>query len=102
MKDVVAAYLTLAESMDDHSLAGEAFNFSRGSPVSVMEMTNKILEVMNKKDYPVHVLNEAKGEIKDQYLTIEKAMRLLNWTPHYCLEDGLKETIEWYRNFFNV
>ena len=102
VKDVVSAYLTLAENLEERNLAGEAFNFSSGSQISVWEMTHKILEIMDKKDFPIKLLNEAKCEIKEQYLSIEKAKKILNWAPHYCLEDGLRETIEWYRNFFSI
>jgi len=102
VKDVVDAYITLAENIEEKCLTGEAFNFSSGHPISVLEMTHKILKLMDKEDFSVQILNEAKGEIRDQFLSIEKAKRFLNWTPHYCLEDGLRETIEWYKNFFHI
>jgi CDP-glucose 4,6-dehydratase len=57
---------------------------------------------MGKKDYPVQILNQSRGEIKDQYLSIEKAERILNWRPRYSLDEGLKETIPWYQTFFNA
>jgi nucleoside-diphosphate-sugar epimerase len=25
---------------------------------------------------------------------------MLKWTPHYSLEDGLKETYNWYKEYF--
>ena len=102
IKDVVGAYLTLAENFNMQNVAGEAFNFSSGIQISVLDTARRIIEIMNKKDFPIEVLNEAKGEIRDQYLSIEKAKRVLNWSPQYSLEDGLKETIDWYRNFLSV
>jgi CDP-glucose 4,6-dehydratase len=63
-------------------------------------MTRKILEVMGRKDLEPTVLNEAKGEIKHQYLSAEKARKVLGWQPKYSLEEGLKETISWYKEFF--
>lgn len=102
VKDVVNAYLTLAEDIEERNLAGEAFNFSTGCQISVLTMTNKILGLMGRKDYPVNILNQSHGEIRNQYLSIEKAKKILNWAPHYCLEDGLRETIDWYKNFFSV
>jgi CDP-glucose 4,6-dehydratase len=41
-----------------------------------------------------------KGEIKLQYLSAEKARNILGWKPKYTLEEGLKETIKWYQEFF--
>ena len=41
----------------------------------------------------------SRGEIQRQYLSSEKARRLLGWAPKYALEDGLKATIDWYRDY---
>jgi CDP-glucose 4,6-dehydratase len=48
------------------------------------------------------ILNEAVGEIHSQYLSSQKAFDKLNWEPQYSLEDGLLETIAWYKTFFGV
>ena len=98
VRDAVNAYMMLAENMEGKSLFGEAFNFSSGLRISVLEMTKAILAVMRKPDHPVRVLNEAHGEIKDQYLSNDKAGRLLGWQSVYGLEDALAETVRYYAN----
>jgi CDP-glucose 4,6-dehydratase len=102
IKDAVSGYCALAENLEKLNLSGEAFNFSGGTQLSVSEVFNTILTLMGKKDYPIQILNHAKGEIQDQYLSIEKARKVLNWTPCYSHEDGLRETIEWYSSFFGL
>jgi CDP-glucose 4,6-dehydratase len=102
IKDAVSAYILLAERLEERALFGEAFNFSGGKPLSVLELTTRILEFMGKTNYPVQILNQSRGEIKDQYLSIEKAETILNWRPRYSLEEGLKETIAWYQSFFDL
>lgn len=102
IKDAVSGYVKLAENLENLGLSGEAFNFSGGSQLSVLALTRKILEAMERKDYPVEILNQSKGEIKDQYLSTAKAKNILHWTPEYNFEDGLRETIDWYRNFFDL
>ncbi len=96
VRDAVSAYVLLAETMEARSVVGEAFNFSSGLRISVLDMTKKILSVMDKSDHPVQILNEARGEIKDQYLSSDKASRLLGWQPSCGLEEALAETIEYY------
>jgi CDP-glucose 4,6-dehydratase len=54
---------------------------------------------MGREDLQPIIRNEAKGEIKDQSLDSSKARRLLGWAPSFKLEDGLKETIRWYREY---
>jgi len=96
VKDTVDAYVMLAENMEAKSALGEAFNFSSGLRISVLEMTKKILAVMGKPDHPVQVLNEARGEIRDQYLANDKAARVFGWQAAYGLEDALRETVDYY------
>ena len=46
------------------------------------------------------ILDTAKGEIRNQYLSTLKARSVLGWTPRYSLKDGLGETIAWYTEYF--
>lgn len=98
--DAVKAYLFLAEKMDELKISGEAFNFSNEIQLTVLELVNEILRLMGKEDLEPIILNEIKGEIKHQYLCADKARNTLGWKPGYTLEDGLNETINWYKEFF--
>jgi len=101
IEDAVDAYILLAESAQKRDIAGEAFNFSYGKPVTVIQLVNTILRLMNRTDLKPLILNQAKNEIKRQYLCADKARRELGWKPRYSLKEGLEKTIEWYRNFLS-
>lgn len=98
--DVADAYLMLAERMDDRALHGEAFNFSNELQLTVLDLTRKILALMGRSDLEPKILNQASGEIRQQYLSAEKARQRLGWKPNYTLDGSLKDTIDWYRDFF--
>jgi CDP-glucose 4,6-dehydratase len=100
VKDIVSAYLLLAERLDDSSVQGEAFNFGHDSPLSVQEIVGEILDVLECRDLKPLILNEAKHEIHSQYLDSGKARERLGWEPGYSLQEGLLETAAWYRSFF--
>jgi CDP-glucose 4,6-dehydratase len=100
--DIVHAYLTLAEAMDGGQQAGEAFNFGMDSPKTVLEMVRTIIDQSGRADLEPLILGEAPNEIRDQYLSSEKARRVLGWHSKYSLEMGLRETIAWYREFLGV
>lgn len=100
VKDAVKAYILLAEKMDEMNLGGQAFNFSGGSKMRVKDMARLILELAGRKHLEPVVLSKAGGEIKDQYLSTEKAERVLGWRPSWTLEEGILETIGWYKDFF--
>ena len=98
--DGARAYMTLAEQLGARpELAGDAFNFSYEQPMTVLAIVATLLEMMGSTLEP-EVRNEASNEIRDQYLDAGKARRVLGWTPEHTLESGLKQTIEWYREYF--
>jgi CDP-glucose 4,6-dehydratase len=100
VEDGAAAYTLLAERLaGDRSLAGEAFNFSTEQPITVLELTALILELMDS-DLEPDIRNEASNEIKCQYLDAAKARKQLGWGPRYPLREGLARTIAWYREMF--
>lgn len=98
--DAVEAYLLLAEKMERPEVRGEAFNFSNEIQLTVLDLVKKVLKLMEREDLEPMIKDEAKGEIRHQYLSSHKARSLLDWRPHYTLEDGLLETISWYKDFF--
>jgi len=101
VEDAVAAYLLLAEALTKTpALAGEAFNFSLGIRLTVLELAQKVLTMMGRSDLQPVIQNSASSEIREQYMACNKARRVLGWSPHYTLEEGLKETIAWYVKFF--
>ena len=99
VEDGAAAYLLLAERLAQRpDLAGEAFNFSNESQVTVLDLTQRILDLMESNLEPI-VQDQAAHEIAHQYLSAAKASRELGWHPLFTLDDGLQRTIAWYREF---
>lgn len=100
IEDGAEAYMLLGEKMDK-KIHGEAFNFSNEKPMTVLEMVNTILKIMNSDLKPI-ILNESSNEIEKQYLSSRKAHTVLGWKSHYKLEEGLEKTIQWYQNFLSI
>lgn len=100
IEDIVDGYILLAEKLQKFKLFGEAFNFSNEKPILVLNLVKKIYRSANEK-LNYKILNQAKYEIRRQYLTSQKARKILGWKPRYTLERGLKETIEWYKSYFS-
>lgn len=100
--DIVAGYLKIAELMKKNSLFGEAFNLSDEKPIAVIKLLREISKsnlCRNKLKYKI--MNTAKYEIKEQYLSAAKARRVIGWKPRYSLEEGIRKTAEWYAEYFN-
>ena len=93
------AYIVMAEALDKPQVQGEAFNFSPEQPRTVLEIVNSLRKIMRREDIEPIILNQAKAEIRDQYLLSKKAEQVLGWVPSYSLEKGLEETVAWYEEF---
>jgi CDP-glucose 4,6-dehydratase len=97
--DVVSAYLRLSEVSQSKNLNGEAFNFSRDEPLSVLELYREISITVTGKYVEPEIKNSAKSEIKDQHLSNRKAHSILGWKSSMNLQNGLEKTFNWYRTF---
>ncbi|HLI82302.1 MAG TPA: GDP-mannose 4,6-dehydratase, partial [Bryobacteraceae bacterium] len=101
VKDAAQAYLTVAQALAaNRALRGEAFNFGLGVRITVLEIVSLALRLMERSDLAPVILNQASSEVREQYLSSEKARARLGWQPRYSLEEGLRETIQWYRAHF--
>ncbi|MCM8763864.1 MAG: GDP-mannose 4,6-dehydratase [Candidatus Omnitrophica bacterium] len=99
VEDIIKGYIMLAQKAEKLNLFGQAFNFSNEQPVSVVSLVKKIYKVAKRK--PTYsILNQTKCEIKHQYLSSDRAKKILKWKPDYSLGRGLKKTCQWYSENF--
>ena len=102
VRDMIAAYLKVAEKLDDENVRGQAFNFGGGTPMTLKELVTEIVRAWNAET----------GEARDEeplitgprvesvkYLDISKAREILGWQPQADLHNGLRETVRWYREY---
>ena len=100
VEDAADAYLTLAERLaTEPALAGEAFNFGLELRLTMLDLVNKVLQMMGRSDLQPEILDIAKAEIREQYLDADKARQRLQWAARIGMDEGLRRTIDWYRAF---
>jgi CDP-glucose 4,6-dehydratase len=97
--DAVSGYLKLAEVSQSKDINGEAYNFSRDEPLSVLELYKQICQSTVGSYVEPKVLNKAKSEIKNQHLNSAKAKEALGWSSNISLESGLARTVAWYKQY---
>ncbi len=91
--DVADAYLRLAVCDVE---AGEAFNFSSGERLRVLDVVALIQEALGTRFEP-DLRYEATEEIPEQWLDATKAQTTLGWRARRRLRESLPETLAWYR-----
>lgn len=98
--DIVGAYLFLAEQTETKNIQGEAYNFSRDEPLSVLDIYREVCSVVVGKYVEPKILSTTTAEIRDQHLDSSKAREELGWKSTVTLEKGITKTLNWYLNYF--
>jgi CDP-glucose 4,6-dehydratase len=100
VEDAVAAYLAICRLLDEGTGAGEAFNAGGDEPHSVLEVVDLMCRVADTGVEPdVRGTGTPPGEITRQWVDSTKLRQLSGWAPQVSLEEGLRRTIEWYREY---
>lgn len=105
VRDMAEGYIAVAQHLDNEAVRGEAFNFGGGAPLTLREAVTAVTRAWNAEtgeaiDEEPLVIGPRVESVK--YLDISKAKRLLDWQPNTPLEEGLRETVAWYRQQFSV
>ena len=93
--------------VDDHSLGieaiikkgkiGETYCLGGNSEYSNLEITKKIIKIMNTDDSMIEYVKDRAGHDLRYAIDYSKAKRELAWEPKVSLDEGLKDTVSWYR-----
>jgi dTDP-glucose 4,6-dehydratase len=78
--------------------SGEVYNIGGGREMTNLEITNLILDAMGADESSIEYVEDRKGHDLRYSVDWTKINRELGYEPQVKFEDGLRETIEWYRN----
>jgi CDP-glucose 4,6-dehydratase len=103
VEDAAGAYLAIADALDRDEVRGQAFNAGGGQPHAVGEVVELITRLAGT-DVEPQILGSGNpaGEIDRQYVDPTKIRDVIGWEAQVELEDGLRRTIEWYREHPDV
>jgi dTDP-glucose 4,6-dehydratase len=92
--------------VDDHCIgihtvltkgsAGEIYNIGGGTELSNLELTHKILSLMNKDESIIEFVEDRLGHDSRYSVDISKISEKLQYQPSIDFENGLMETVNWY------
>ena len=98
VEDVVSANQA-AMASNSQKIFGEAFNIGAGNRVSVNEVAENIISLLNSKIKPVHV--DSVIEPKHTLADVSKAKTMLDWQPKTNINEGLKKTVNYFKSLKN-
>jgi len=93
--DVCSAYLVVAE----RGLRGHSYNVGGSGYQTIIDTVNKIVEITGCTK-PIEIIDKDFIEIKEQYLDPTK-LETLGWKCKFKIDEGLANTVEWYKKYKN-
>ncbi len=93
VENVVRANLLASEAPQ---VAGEAVNIACGERVSI----NRVIELINEylgTDLPPIYEPPRPGDVRDSLAALDEAKRVIGYEPQVFFAEGLKRSIEWYK-----
>jgi len=88
VKDVVNANLIAAVVPES---AGKVFNIAAGSPITVDELANTMLEITGHPDLEIQHVPIRPGDILHSYGDITSATEILHYEPQFTVKSGLED-----------
>ena len=77
-------------------LAFQVINLGNDRPASVLKLIS-VIEGLLETDARVERLDPQPGDVQTTWAHISKAREVLDWSPQTPLEDGLKKSVQWYK-----
>jgi len=93
VKDIVDGTILAAEKISDCS----PINLGTGKRYKIIRAVEIICKILNWRPSRFKFNNSMPVGVLSRALDNSKANQILGWTPKYSLEQGLTETIEWYK-----
>lgn len=102
VKDNVRGFYEIAKS---DKTVGEEINIATQSEISIGDLAIKLIDMISPN---TSIVSEdqrkrpPKSEVERLLGSNEKIQRLTEWKPQYTIDDGLKITVDWFKNPDNL
>lgn len=99
--DNVVQMNMLAMTTTDPEAVNQIYNTAFGERNTLNQLVNYLKEFLSEYDPEIANVDvvhgpDRLGDIPHSLACIDKARKLLNYTPRYSMRDGLKEAVRWY------
>ena len=102
VRDTVDGFIEIAETQ---ATIGEEINIASQQEISIGQLAHEIIDQINPTARVISDdmrIRPEKSEVERLLGSNEKIRRLTGWQPEYTLKEGIRETIEWFKNAENL
>jgi len=77
---------------------GETYCLGGDSEIPNIDLTKKIIQLVGREESAIEFVKDRPGHDRRYAIDFTKARTELGWEPLIPLDEGLKATVEWYKN----
>jgi dTDP-glucose 4,6-dehydratase len=99
VKDTVAGFLAAARNAE--KAFGSVVNLGTGVETSIEQLAKKVIEITQTRSevvFDASRIRPTKSEVSRLCADVTRAKKLLKWKAGFTLEEGLRETVQWFQN----
>jgi len=94
--DYVDGMLLAMEKLDEF----QPINIASGQAVTIRDVLGEILKAASYQDAPVEYDSSKPTMIPKRMIDISLAKKILGWQPKVSLQEGIKKTVDWYKETY--
>lgn len=102
VKDTVNGFIEIAKSS---KTIGEEINIATQNEISIGKLAKELIEQINPNAKIIceeERLRPEKSEVNRLLGCNKKIKELTNWKPQYTFKEGIKDTVEWFKDYDNI
>lgn len=86
----------ITAAMESKTSGAEVFHLATGIETTIHELALLLCDIAGKKNHPIVFKDARKGEVNRNCADFTKAKQQLGFEPKWYIQDGLKQTWEWF------
>ncbi len=102
VSDAAKGLILIARSIASGKTDQHCFNFSSQTPVNVIQIVEKLLQATGHIDKSPEILDQINKNVSRKEVSSARAREHLKWKPQVTLEEGLRRTYEWHRDYWPI
>ena len=87
----------LVATLEHAGIEGETFNIGAGEERDVRTVGEAVLRILGKPESLLRSVQDRPGNVMRHAVDTTRIRTRLKWSPKTTFEEGLRETVEWYR-----
>ncbi len=83
--------------LEAEGIEGEVFNVGARQEIANLDLTRLILKYTGKPESLINFVKDRPGHVRRHAIAVDKISQRLGWQAQTPFEEGLRQTVEWYR-----